>query len=93
MERHRLTAEQAFGVLARISQEMNRKLVDIARELTDTGTMARGPSPARLTPPGFGGPLATQRLLPDHARFATLGGGLHVHGPEPPYTPNQRGPS
>jgi GAF domain-containing protein len=42
MERHRLTAEQAFGALARISQEMNRKLVDIARELTDTGTMPEG---------------------------------------------------
>jgi GAF domain-containing protein len=42
MERHRLTAEQAFGVLARISQETNRKLVDIARELTDTGAMPEG---------------------------------------------------
>ncbi|MGY1725226.1 GAF and ANTAR domain-containing protein [Blastococcus sp. SYSU DS0533] len=39
MERHKLTADQAFGVLARVSQEMNRKLVDIARELTDTGAV------------------------------------------------------
>jgi GAF domain-containing protein len=39
MERHRLTAEQAFGVLARASQELNRKLLDIARELADTGTV------------------------------------------------------
>ena len=39
MERHRLTADQAFAVLARVSQEMNRKLVDVARELTDTGTV------------------------------------------------------
>ena len=39
MERHKLTADQAFGVLARVSQEMNRKLVDIASELTDTGAM------------------------------------------------------
>ena len=40
MERHRLTAEQAFGVLARVSQERNRKLVDIARELADTGSVS-----------------------------------------------------
>ncbi len=39
MERHKLTADQAFGVLARVSQEMNRKLVDVARELTDTGAV------------------------------------------------------
>ncbi len=39
MERHKLTADQAFGVLARVSQEMNRKLVDIASELTGTGAM------------------------------------------------------
>jgi GAF domain-containing protein len=41
MERHKLTADQAFGVLARVSQEMNRKLIDIARELTDTGVVPR----------------------------------------------------
>jgi AmiR/NasT family two-component response regulator len=39
MERHHLTAEQAVGVLARVSQEMNRKLVGIARELTGTGAV------------------------------------------------------
>jgi GAF domain-containing protein len=42
MERYRLTADQAFGVLARVSQEKNRKLVDVARELTDTGSMPAG---------------------------------------------------
>jgi GAF domain-containing protein len=41
MERHKLTADQAFGALARVSQEMNRKLVDIARELADTGAVPR----------------------------------------------------
>jgi GAF domain-containing protein len=41
MERHKLTAVQAFGVLARVSQELNRKLVDIAAEVTDTGTVPR----------------------------------------------------
>ncbi|MGR7025970.1 GAF and ANTAR domain-containing protein [Geodermatophilus sp. URMC 62] len=39
MERHKLTADQAFGVLTRVSQEMNRKLFDIARELTETGAV------------------------------------------------------
>jgi GAF domain-containing protein len=42
MERHKLTADQAFGVLNRVSQELNRKLVDIARELTDTGAVPGG---------------------------------------------------
>lgn len=39
MERHRLTADQAFGVLTRVSQETNRKLIDIASELADTGAV------------------------------------------------------
>jgi GAF domain-containing protein len=39
MERHKLTADQAFGVLARVSQELNRKLADIAREVSDTGAV------------------------------------------------------
>lgn len=44
MERHKLTAPQAFDVLARVSQEMNRKLFDVARELTTTGEV---PPPRR----------------------------------------------
>jgi len=39
MERYKLTSEHAFGVLARVSQELNRKLVDVARELSDTGAV------------------------------------------------------
>ena len=39
MERHELTADQAFQVLARVSQQTNRKLVDVAEELTRTGTV------------------------------------------------------
>ncbi len=39
MERHKLTADQAFGVLARVSQQLNRKLAHVARELTDTGAV------------------------------------------------------
>jgi GAF domain-containing protein len=39
MERHRLTAPQAFAVLVRASSHTNRKLFDIAEELTSTGSM------------------------------------------------------
>ena len=39
MERRKLTADQAFQVLARVSQQTNRKLVDVAEELTRTGTV------------------------------------------------------
>ena len=43
MERFRLTAHQAFDVLSRVSQEMNRKLVDVAAELTETGALPARP--------------------------------------------------
>jgi GAF domain-containing protein len=39
MERHRLTADQAFGLLARASQHTNTKLTEIARNLTETGEL------------------------------------------------------
>jgi AmiR/NasT family two-component response regulator len=38
MERHKLSAEQAFDWLLHISNHSNRKLVDVARELVATGT-------------------------------------------------------
>jgi hypothetical protein len=47
MERHKLTADQAFSVLARASQQTNRKLVDIALELSDTGVLAEDPGQDR----------------------------------------------
>jgi AmiR/NasT family two-component response regulator len=37
MERYKVTAEQAFAVLARASQESNVKLRDVAQRLIDTG--------------------------------------------------------
>ncbi|MGY1666028.1 GAF and ANTAR domain-containing protein [Geodermatophilus sp. SYSU D00696] len=37
MERLRLTPDQAFGVLSRLSQESNTKLRDVARRLVETG--------------------------------------------------------
>jgi AmiR/NasT family two-component response regulator len=39
MERYELTADQAFQVLARVSQRTNRELVDIADEPTQTGAV------------------------------------------------------
>ncbi len=41
MERHKLTADQAFSVLTRASQQTNTKLVDVARALTDTGELTQ----------------------------------------------------
>ncbi len=40
MECHRITAEQAFALLVRASQQTNTKLDDIARYLVDTGELS-----------------------------------------------------
>ena len=39
MERYKITADQAFHLLARTSQQTNRKLVDVAAELSGTGDL------------------------------------------------------
>jgi len=39
MERYKITADQAFQVLARVSQQTNRRLADVADELTRTGSV------------------------------------------------------
>ena len=44
MERYKLSADQAFHLLARTSQETNRKLIDVAVELSETGAL---PGPGR----------------------------------------------
>src|SRR3954471_15162229 len=41
MERFRLTADQAFEVLAKVSQDTNRKLYAVADDLARTGTLDR----------------------------------------------------
>jgi GAF domain-containing protein len=41
MERFKLTADQAFDVLAKVSQDANRKLYAVAEDLTRTGTLDR----------------------------------------------------
>jgi GAF domain-containing protein len=39
MERHRITADEAFRLLSKHSQQANRKLADVARALAETGTL------------------------------------------------------
>jgi GAF domain-containing protein len=39
MERHRITADAAFGVLSRVSQAENMKLAEIARHFVETGQL------------------------------------------------------
>ncbi len=41
MERHKITAEQAFQMLAQVSMQTNRKLREIAEELVTTGDLRR----------------------------------------------------
>ena len=55
MERHKLTADQAFQLLAQASMNANRKVRDIADHLVSTGEL---PAAARGTGrrPGTGGP-------------------------------------
>lgn len=43
MERHRLTADQAFQVLVRTSSVTNRKRFDVAEELTTAGELPGPP--------------------------------------------------
>lgn len=57
MERHKLSADQAFAALSQLSQDLNRKVVDIAADLADTGELpARRPAARRhqgeAPPPG-----------------------------------------
>jgi AmiR/NasT family two-component response regulator len=42
MERYKISASQAFALLARASMDTNRKLHEVAEYLTDTGVLATG---------------------------------------------------
>ena len=46
MERERITADQAFDILRRASQNLNVKLREVAQELVDTGERPERPGPA-----------------------------------------------
>ncbi|HLL65427.1 MAG TPA: GAF and ANTAR domain-containing protein [Micromonosporaceae bacterium] len=41
IERHKVTGDQAFGLLVRASQHSNTKLTDVARYLVDTGELGK----------------------------------------------------
>jgi len=43
MERHRIAADAAFGVLSRVSQAENMKLAEIARSFVETGDLPDAP--------------------------------------------------
>ena len=47
MERHRMTADAAFAVLAEASQRQNVKLTEIAAGLVETGELIGPPKPVR----------------------------------------------
>jgi GAF domain-containing protein len=47
MERHRITAEAAFGYLSQASQTVNMKLTAVARHLVETGELLSAPRPGR----------------------------------------------
>ena len=47
MERHRLTADQAFDLIVRASQHANVKVAEIARRLTETGELSGSRRSAR----------------------------------------------
>ena len=49
MERHKVSADRAFDVLARASQDLNRKVHDVAADLAATGTLPERP-PSRRRP-------------------------------------------
>lgn len=44
MERERITPDEAFDILRRASQHLNRKLRDVAQDLVDTGKRPQGAS-------------------------------------------------
>ena len=45
MERHRITADVAFGYLSQASQSVNSKLTAVARHLVETGELLSTPRP------------------------------------------------
>jgi ANTAR domain-containing protein len=68
MGRHKLTAEQAFQVLAQMSLKTNRKLRAVADDLVHTGELPQPvspPAPKALTRPrgGPAGPVSERRGL------------------------------
>lgn len=59
MERHHLSADQAFRVLARVSQQENRKLREVAEELSTTRALTALLDQGK-PPPGASSPALSQ---------------------------------
>ncbi|MEX5719154.1 ANTAR domain-containing protein [Geodermatophilus maliterrae] len=57
VERVRLTADDSFLLLVEVSQSTHRRVVDVARELAETGTVP-GWRPAGSSDPGAARPAA-----------------------------------
>jgi AmiR/NasT family two-component response regulator len=47
VERHRITADEAFALLSQASQDVNMKLTAVARNLAETGELLSAPRPER----------------------------------------------
>jgi AmiR/NasT family two-component response regulator len=47
MERFKVTSDQAFAVLAKVSQDTNRKVSAVAEDLARTGMWTPGSPPGR----------------------------------------------
>jgi GAF domain-containing protein len=54
MNHYKITQEQAFDLLRMASQHGHRKLVDVAREVTETGILELPPLPSRSNAPPSG---------------------------------------
>ncbi len=51
MERHKLSADQAFALLSRLSQDLNRKVADVAADFTASGELPTWTRSQPRTPP------------------------------------------
>ena len=89
MEREHLTSVQAFDILRRASQHLNRKLRDVAQNLVDTGERPdTGPRPG-LKPTGPRLRVSRHAFLPTAAPIAScdmtdISGGGTVPDPTGP---------
>ncbi|TFV62779.1 UNVERIFIED_ORG: ANTAR domain-containing protein [Bacillus sp. AZ43] len=61
MERYKVTSDQAFALLSQASQLTNRKLVDIAAELCQTGALPGRSTGSRMTAESVGQPSGQGR--------------------------------
>jgi ANTAR domain len=72
MERHRITADAAFALLAEASQHKNVKLTEVAAHLVETGELTGSPGPGQWDGPAIPAEHrpTTKRYRPSSARSA-----------------------